>query len=111
MSDLNIQTLENVYHIPKLWYNLFSVLETLKKGWKITNNGLQIEIRKGKQIIKFDRVIKCPTGHLTGVKLVPGNDISLLASNGLNNTKYIDAHAKLFHANDEVVKNTGRMLN
>ena len=104
--------LENVYHIPKLWYNLFSVLESLRKGWKITNDGLKIEIKKRRNIITFDRVIKCPTGHLTGVKLIPENDTSLLATHErMTKIKYIDAHAKLFHANDEVVKNTGEQLN
>ena len=100
--------LENVNHIPKLWYNLFSVLESLRKGWKITNDGLKIEIKKKRSIITFDRVIKCPTGHLTGVKLIPEEDTSLLATHEpKRKLKYIDAHAKLFYANDEVVKNTG----
>ena len=104
--------LENVYHIPKLSYNLFSILETLRKGWKITNDGLQIEIKKCKRSIIFDKVIKCPAGHLTGVKLVPENDGSLLTTNERpTELKYIDTHAKLFHANDEVVKNTGEILN
>ena len=104
--------LENIYHIPKLWYNLFSVLESLRKGWKITNDGLKIEIKKGRSAITFDRVIRCPTGHLTGVKLIPEDDTSLIATHERKmKVKYIDAHAKLFHANDEVVKNTGENLN
>ena len=56
------------------------MLESLRKGWKITNDGLKIEIKKRRSIITFDRVIKCPTGHLTGVKLVPEEDTSLLAT-------------------------------
>ncbi len=39
--------LETVYCIPKLWYNFFSVLETLRKGWKIAKDGLKIESKKG----------------------------------------------------------------
>ena len=104
--------LENVYHIPKLWYNLFSVLEPLRKGWKITNDGLKIEVKKGRSIITFDRVMKCPTGHLTGVKLILENDTSLLTTHErMMKVIYIDSHAKLFHANDEVVKNTGEKIN
>ena len=56
--------------------------------------------------------MKCPMKHLTGVKLVPENDVSLLATNRhIGSTKYIDSHIKLFHANDKVVKNIGRILN
>lgn len=105
--------LETVYCIPKLWYNFFSVLETLRKGWKIAKDGLKIESKKGdKTIIKFDRVTKCPTGHLTWVKVVPENDVSLVAiSEWVKSIKYIDAHAKLVHFKKEVVKITTNILN
>ena len=29
--------LDNVYYVPKLWYNLFSILEALRRGWSIEN--------------------------------------------------------------------------
>ena len=47
-------TLENVYHVPQLWYNLFSVMEVIKKGWRLGNNGMVITLRKDRKEIKFD---------------------------------------------------------
>ena len=105
-------TLHNVYHVPKLWYNLFSLMEALQNGWKPGNHGMHITITNKKRQIKFDRIFKCPTGHLNGIKIETNDERSLIA-NELKRIKLFmsDGHAKLMHTNEETVKLTGEKLN
>ena len=41
--------LDNVCYVPKLWYNLFSILEALKRIQSIGNKGMNITISKEDQ--------------------------------------------------------------
>lgn len=106
-------TLYNVYYVPKLWYNLFSILEGLKRGWIIGNKGMHITLTKGKQMIEFDRLFKCPTGQLIGVKIKTIDDTGAVASTNNNDNlmlSYDVYHSRLMHANDEVLRRTGQRL-
>ena len=110
-SKINI-TLHNVYHVPKLWYNLFSLMEALRHGWKLGNKGMNITITSKRKHIEFDRIFKCPTGHLNGVKIQTETDTSLI-SKEIKKIKMfqVDAHNKLMHTNAETVKLTADKLN
>jgi hypothetical protein len=55
--------LDKVNYVPGLSYNLFSIVQTLKKGWSITNDGMNIKLTYGNHQIAFDRIFKCPTGQ------------------------------------------------
>ena len=72
--------LDNVYYVPKLWYNLFSILEALRRGWSIGNKGTHITISKGRPTIEFDRLFKCPIGHLTGVTIKTTDKVGAIAN-------------------------------
>ena len=103
-----------MYYVHKLWYNLFNILEPLRRGWTIGNKGMHIILSKGHQRIEFDRLFKCPTGHLNGVTIKAIDDIGTIASLSQNNknTKisYEEGHMKLMRANDESVKRTAHKL-
>ena len=75
-------TLHNVYHIPQLWYNLFSLMEALKHGWKLENKGMYITLTSQSKYIKFNRIFKCPTGHLNGVQIQNGVEFSMSKRKG-----------------------------
>ncbi len=64
-------TLSNYKHVPKLWTNLFSLTASIASGWKVCNEGKILVLTKGKQKIKFDRIIKTGDGYLCGVEIPP----------------------------------------
>ena len=101
--------LENVNYVPKLTYNLFSITQTLNKGWKITNDGVKIILTQGRTQIKFDRTFKCPTGQLIGIRMRPM--IELVNIGKLNNGNTLnDWHQKLSHACEAVTKETAKKM-
>ena len=105
-------TLHNVYHVPQLWYNLFSLMEALKHGWKLGNKGMYITITSQNKYIKFDRIFKCPTGHLNGVQIQTETEYSLISAEMKRKKMFLnDAHVKLMHVNDATLKHTTRRLN
>ena len=87
-----IVTLHDVYHVPKLWYNLFSLMKAIRHGWKLGNKGMYITITSHNKYIKFDQIFKCPTGHLNGVKIQTENEVSLV-SKGMKRIKMIENEA------------------
>ena len=104
--------LHNVYHVPKLWYNLFSLMEALRHGWKLGNKGMFITITSQNKYIKFDRIFKCPTGHLNGVKIQTENEVSLVSKDMRRTKMFVnEAHNKLMHTNEETIKLTANRLN
>ena len=103
--------LYNVYYVPKLWYNLFSILEALKRGWTIGNKGMHITLSKGQQRIEFDRLFECPTGHLTSVTIKAVDDIRTIASMSRDiKISHEEGNAKLMHVNNETMKRKAHNL-
>ena len=103
--------LDNLYYVPKLWYNLFSILEALKRGWSIGNKGTHITISKGRSIIVFDRLFKCPTGQLTGVTIKTTDDVgAIMHTKSMGRISYGHGHSLLMHANTDVTKRTLQRL-
>lgn len=64
----------------------------------IGNKGLNITISKRKHAIWFDRLLKCPTGHLIWVTM-KGNDDTGAIDNGKQEERKEDAHIRLMHPN------------
>ena len=105
-------TLHNVYHVPQLWYNLFSLMEALKHGWKLGNKGMHITITSRNKFIKFDRIFKCPTGHLNGIQIQTENEFSLISAETKRKKMFLnDAHVRLMHVNKATLQHTARRLN
>jgi hypothetical protein len=62
--------LENVKYVPALWINLFIIGESLKHGFKISNDGEIIKLSKGNVTLSFDKVVRTKNGFVPGIKLL-----------------------------------------
>ena len=61
--------LEDYKYVPDLWVNLFAVTKCLRNGWKISNDGIKLYLRKGQSEVKFDKAIKTHKGLIIGVNM------------------------------------------
>jgi hypothetical protein len=61
-------TLTQVYFIPGLHSNLFSITDALSKGARLMSEGLNLVLGMGKSKLIFDHIIKSPTGYVVGMK-------------------------------------------
>ena len=101
--------LENVYYVPELWTNLFSINCAIKKGFKISNKGFNIILTKGNFEITFDRVMHTPNGFVIGVEIVPivnENAHPALTKGSKVNVQKL--HEMLGHASEDVVRKTAK---
>lgn len=72
-------TIKEVYYIPSLHCNLFSITSALSSGAKLVNDGLHLVLSKQNSKIVFDQVIKSSTGYLIGVKVKAQEDMAMVA--------------------------------
>jgi hypothetical protein len=63
--------LDNCKLVPNLWVNLFSLTQSLRKGWNLRNEGLKFVLTKNDFRISFDRIIKTSHGHVNRIELIP----------------------------------------
>ena len=107
-------TLHDVHYIPGLRCNLFSILTSLSRGWKINNDGVNLRLKKGEVMLTFDEVVKCPTGQLIGVRLTPkqrmASDEAFISKTDKGLT-YDEAHTRLSHSNEHDVMTTMKYHN
>ena len=102
-----IAILENVYYVPELWTNLFSINSAIKKGFKIGNEGFYLTLTKGNFKITFDRVMHTENGFVVGIDIIPIVDES--ANTVLSRGAKIHIqklHEILGHASEDVVRKT-----
>ena len=57
--------------VPGLWVNLFSITKAIKGGAKIDNEDMVITVKKGKTVVKFDKIFETKGGFLGGVEICP----------------------------------------
>ena len=102
---------DNFHCVPKLWYNLFSILEALRRGWSLGNKGMHVTISKGGSTIDFGRLSKCPTGHFTEVKIKTTNEVGAVENSKIiGKISYEKGHSLLMHANADVTNKTLQRL-
>jgi hypothetical protein len=63
--------LNDVKYVPSLCVNLFSLNKALKKGFKVSNDGVVISLTYKHVKLTFDRVIHATDGCVTGVLMKP----------------------------------------
>ena len=63
--------LDDVKLVPGLDMPLFAVLKALDQGWKISNEGVFLTLRKDGVSITFNRLMRTKNGKLVGVALLP----------------------------------------
>ena len=60
--------MEGYHYVPEMGnLYLFSILNSLHKGWKLGNDGMVISLTKGTSTLRFNRIIRTPNGHLGAV--------------------------------------------
>ena len=61
-------TMKEVYFVPGLHCNLFSITAALTSGAKLVSEGLTLALFKEETKLVFDQMIKSPTGYVLGIK-------------------------------------------
>ena len=69
-SYITVQ-LKDYKYVPDLHVNLFSITKSLDQGWKLSNDGVIMKLKKGPVCLKFDKVFKTDNGKVVGVELLP----------------------------------------
>jgi hypothetical protein len=97
--------MEDYKYIPDLWVNLFALTKCLRNGWKISNDGVMLYLRKGQSEVKFDKTIKTHKGLIIGVDMVPRvPDVAIVASAPFASGKTVginDFHKALGHPSQQ----------
>jgi hypothetical protein len=107
-------TLNDVKCVPSLCLNLFSLNKTLKKGFKISNDGVVISLNYKHIKLTFDRVIHATDGYVTGVlmKSIMSNKINGFTNASISNERSHDInhlHELFGHYGQEILNNTIKM--
>jgi hypothetical protein len=107
-------TLNDVNYVPSLCVNLFSLNKVLKKGFKISNDGVVVSLNYKHVKLTFDRVIHATDGCVTGVLMKPilSNNINGFANASIRNERIYDINHlhKLFgHCGQEILNKTIKM--
>jgi hypothetical protein len=94
--------------------NSFSLNKVLKKGFKISNDGVISSLNYKHVKLTFDRVIHATDGCVTGVLMKPilSNNINRFSNASIINERSYDINYlhKLFgHCGQEIINNTVKM--
>ena len=110
-GDTKNITLENVKYVPELWVNLFSITQALKKGMKIANDGIKIQLRKGDFMMEFDLIIATKTGYIIAVNMVPRieNHVAQAALDPGHRISLNKAHRLLGHIGEDAMRTTAKV--
>ena len=95
--------LENCKYVPGLTLNLFSILKALDNKWNITNEGLNMKLKKGTDQIIFDQFITMDTGTVAGVNMEPTYEDRLNKAIDIN-----ELHMILGHPSKNITRNKAR---
>jgi hypothetical protein len=111
--------LTEVKFVPGLFVDLFSIGKALKNGFKISNKGCVISLRKGDSVVSFDRMLPTERGFVSGVVLklcvptlvsentFPQNAAAIALERGRRIT-LSEAHSLLGHAAIATVRKTAQ---
>jgi hypothetical protein len=101
-------------YVPSLCVNLFSLNKALKKGFKVSNDGVVVSLNYKHVKLTFDRVINATDGCVTGVSMKPilSDNINGFANASISNERIYDINHlhKLFgHCGQEILNKTIKM--
>jgi hypothetical protein len=107
-------SLNDVKYVPSLCVNLFSLNKALKKGFKVSNDGIVISLNCKHVKLTFDCIINATDGCVTGVSMKPmmSNNINGFANASISNEMIYDINHlhKLFgHCGQEMLNKTIKM--
>ena len=92
-------TIQDVYYVPGLHCNLFSITSALSGGAKLGNEGLHLTLSKKNSKIIFDQVIKNSTGYVVGIKTKKLEEMALSAVTSKPKIELNLLHQQLGHPN------------
>jgi hypothetical protein len=83
---------EIMKYVPSLCVNLFSLNKVLKKGFKVSNDGVVVSLNYKHVKLTFDRVIHATDGSVTGVSMKPilCNNINEFANASISSERIYD---------------------
>ena len=87
-------TIQDVSIIPAAKFNLFSVTQMFKKGWKMEGDEESIRLTKGEMTINFDIKIPTPKGFLYGLYITRRQEICGLVTSSNRTMPLMEAHSK-----------------
>jgi hypothetical protein len=104
-------TLNDIKYVPRLCVNLFSLNKALKKGFKVSNDGVVVSLNYKHVELTFDRVIHVTDGCVTGVSMKPIfiDKINGFANTSISNERIYNINHlhKLFgHCGQEILNKT-----
>jgi hypothetical protein len=107
-------TMNVVKYVPSLCVNFFSLNKGLKKGFKLSNDGIVVSLNYKHVKLTFDHVIHATDGCVTGILMKPilSNNITGFANASIINERIydIDHLHKLFgYCGQEILNNTIKM--
>jgi hypothetical protein len=107
-------TLKDVKYVPSLCVNLFSLNKALKKGFKVSNDGVVISLPYKHVKLTFDRVIYATDGCVTGVLMKPitSDNINGFANASIRTERSYDInhlHKVFGHCGQGTLNNTIKM--
>jgi hypothetical protein len=99
--------LNDIKYVPNLCMNLFSLNKALKKGFKVSNDGVVVSINYKLVKLTFDRIILVTDGCVTGVsiKAISSNNINGFSNASISIERIYDINHlhKLFrHCGQEI---------
>ena len=99
--------IDEVYYVPNIATNLFSITKALSSNAKISSQGETIEIKKNNWKLNFERKINSKNGYVPGVEIIPEYKIETTST---KDASYATVHAILIHTSEEITKNTASYL-
>jgi hypothetical protein len=107
-------TPNNVKYVPSLCVNSFSLNKALKKGFKVSNDGVVVSFNYKHVKLTFEYVIDATDGCVTGVSMKPIliDNINGFANASISNERIYDINHlhKLFgHCDQEILNKTIKM--
>jgi hypothetical protein len=107
-------TLNDVKYVPSLCVHIFCFNNALKKGFKVSNDGVVVSLNYKHVKLTFDRVIHATDGCVTGASMKPilSNIINGFANASISHERVYDINHlhKLFgHCGQETLNKTIKM--
>jgi hypothetical protein len=107
-------TMNDVKYVPSLCVNLFILNKPLKKGFKVSNDGVVVNLNYKHVKLTFDHVIYATNGCVTGVLMKPilSDNINGFANASTSNERIYDINHlhKLFgHCGQGILNKTIKM--
>jgi hypothetical protein len=101
-------TLTNVSYVPQLMVNLFSLTAAMEKGYSVVGSKEGITLQKDSWLMKFDRKVGTPRGHVFATTLIPATNYEIAQVN--LPIGYEKAHQLLGHPGQNKLLGTAERL-